>query len=74
MATFLRLKLSRGTIIAAKIGQATVNLKLWLSKSSSSHRQLHGGRELNYQSLACESRTLPIGYQKWKKYNALPIP
>ena len=44
---FLRLKLSRGTIIAANIGQAMVNLKLWLSNSSSSHRQLHGGRGLN---------------------------
>ena len=30
LATFLRLKLSRGTIIAANIGQAMVNLKLWL--------------------------------------------
>ena len=37
---FLRLRLSRGTIIAANIGQAMVNLKLWLIKSSSLHRQL----------------------------------
>ena len=59
---FLRLKLSRGTIIAANIGQAMVNLMLWLSKSSSLHRQLHGGRGLNSQSLACESHTLPLGY------------
>ena len=44
---FLRLKLLRGTIIAANIGQAMVNLKLWLSKSSSLNRQLHGGRGLN---------------------------
>ena len=36
MAHFLRLRLSRGTIIASNIGQAMVNLKLWLSKSSSS--------------------------------------
>ena len=35
---FLRHKLSRGTIIAANIGQAMVNLELWLSKSSSLHR------------------------------------
>ena len=40
MASFLRLRLSRGTIIAAKISQAMVNLKLWLSKSSSSHLTL----------------------------------
>ena len=58
----MRLKLSRGTIIAANIGQATVNLKLWLSKSSSSHRQLHGCRGLNSQSLVCEPHTLPLGY------------
>ena len=66
---FLRLKLSRGTIIAANIGQAMVNLKLYLSKSSSSHRQLHGGRALNSQSLTCEPHTLPLGYHatyvKW---------
>ena len=62
IATFLRLKLSRGTIIAANIGQAMVNLKLWLSKSSSSDRQLHGGRGLNSQSLVCEPHTLPLGY------------
>ena len=55
---FLRLKLSRGTIITANIGQALVNLKQWLRKSSSLHRQLHGGRGLNSQSLACESHTL----------------
>ena len=61
-STFLRLKLSRGTIIAANIGQAMVNLKLWLSKSSSSHSQLHGGRGLNSQSLVCEPHTLPLGY------------
>ena len=59
---FLRLKLSPGAIIAANIGQPMVNLKLWLSKSSSSHRQLHGGRGLISQSLACESHTLPLGY------------
>ena len=46
----------------ANIGQAIVNLKLWLSKSSSSHRQLHGGRGFNAQSLPCESHTLPLGY------------
>ena len=63
LVIFLRLKLSsRGTIIAANIGQAIVNLKLWLSKSSSLHRQLHGGMELNSQSLACEPNTLPLGY------------
>ena len=62
MATFLRLKLSRGTIIAANIGQAMANLKLWLSKSASSHRQLHRGRRLNSQSLACESHTVTLGY------------
>ena len=39
MANFLRLKLSRGTTIAANIGQAMVNLKLWLSKSSSIYDQ-----------------------------------
>ena len=39
-----------------------VNLKLWLSKSSSLHRQLHGGRGLNSQSLACESHTSTLGY------------
>ena len=39
-----------------------VNLKLWLSKSSSSHRQLHGDRGLNFQSLVCEPHTLPLGY------------
>ena len=62
MAETLRLRLSRGTIIAANIGQAMVNLKLWLSKSLSLHRQLHRGRGLNSQSLACESHTLPLGY------------
>ena len=62
IATFLRPKLSRGTIIAANIGQAIVNLKLWLSMSSSSHRQLHGGSGLNSLSLACEPHTLPLGY------------
>ena len=46
-----------------------VNLKLWLSKSSSLHRQLHGGRGLNSQSLACESHTLPLGYHAT---NSLP--
>ena len=45
----LRLKLSRGTIIAANIGQAMVNLKLWLSKSSSSHRQLEQFKTLRGQ-------------------------
>ena len=59
---FLCLKLSYGTIVAANIGQAMVNLKLWLRKSSSSHRQLHGGRGLSSQSLACEPHTLPLGY------------
>ena len=62
IATFLRLKLLRGTIIAAKSGQAIVNLKLWLRKSASSHRQLHEGRGLNSQSLASEPHTLPLGY------------
>ena len=61
LATFFCLKLSRGDIIAANIGQAMVNLKLWISKSSS-HRQLHGGRGLNSQFLVCESHTLPLGY------------
>ena len=59
---FLPLSLSRGTIIAANIDQAMINLKLWLSKSSSLHRKLHGGRGLNSQSLACEPHTLPLGY------------
>ena len=59
IATFvLRLKLSRVTIIAGNIGQAMVNMKLWLSKSSSSQRPLHGGRGLNSESLACESLLL----------------
>ena len=62
MVTFLRLKLSCGTIIAANIGQAMVNLKLWLGKGRSLHREFHGGRGLNSQSLACESHTLPFGY------------
>ena len=61
MATFLRLKLSRCTIIAANNCQAMVNLNLWLSKSSSLRRQLHGGRGLNSESLACETHTLPLG-------------
>ena len=69
---FLRLKLSRGTIIAANIGQAMVNLELWLSKSSSFHRQPHGGRGLISQSLACESHTLPLGHHaKWFYFFAL---
>ena len=59
---FLSLRLSRGTIIAANIGQAMVKLKLWLSKSSSLHRKLHGGRGLNSQSLSCESHTFSLGY------------
>ena len=63
---FLRLRLSRGTIIAANIGQAMVNLELWLSKSSSLHRQPHGGRGLISQSLACESHTLPLGHHATK--------
>ena len=63
MATFFASETLRVTIIAANIGQAMVNLKLWVSKSSSVHRQLHGGRGLNSQSLACESHTLPLGYQ-----------
>ena len=62
LVTFLRLKLSRVTIIAANIGKAMVKLKLWLSKSSSLHIQLHGSRGLISQSLACESHTLPLRY------------
>ena len=53
IATFLCLK--RGTIIADNIGQAMVNLKLWLRKGSSSQRRLHEGRGLDAQSLACEA-------------------
>ena len=59
---FLRLKLSRDTIIAAKIDQAIVNFNLWLSKSSSSHRHLFGSKELNSQSVAFDPHTLPLGY------------
>ena len=62
MATFLRLKLLRGTVIAAKIGQGMVNMKLWLTESSSSHRQLHGSRRSNYRSLVCQSHTLLFVY------------
>ena len=62
MATFFASETFTCTIIAANSGQAMVNLKLWLSKSSSLHRQLHGGRGLNSQSLACESHPLPLGY------------
>ena len=45
-----------GTIIAAMNGQAMVSLKLRLSENSSSHRHLHRGSGLNYQSLACITR------------------
>ena len=62
LSTFLHVKLSRGTIIAANIGQALVNLKLWLSTRSSSYRQLHGGRGSNSQSVACQPHTLPLEY------------
>ena len=53
---FLRLKLLRSAVIAAKNGQALVNLKLRLSERSSSHRQLYEGRGSKYQSLLCQLR------------------
>ena len=55
-------KLLHGTIIAAKIGQAIANMKLWLSKNSTSHRQLLAGRCLNGQHLAFKLLILPLGY------------
>ena len=63
-----RLKLSRGIVIEAKSSQAMVNLKLWLSKNSSSHRHLLGDRQANYQSLACQSPTFALGYHATKHW------